>query len=222
MPTVHTSYEGARGCGWRKPGGKYLVAGALSEPCPLLPIELHVCPTCGGGVKPARGFTWITPHPLLDPGAHGTNSHDLACPLGRGVDWRGGKRAGLIWIGQRHYPTPGAFMEEARTMGVSRRITQVPRDLVVGETWIALAHRRALPGECEHGAPASGPCSNCPDGASVGEWRGGVITFFRPTAIEYIVSGDEPDDELEKLEKRGFRLVRVVRLEQTAIDEEAA
>ena len=56
----------------------------------------------------------------------------------------------------------------------------------------------------------------------MGEWRGGVITFFRPTAIEYVVSGDEPDDELEKLEKRGFRLVRVVRLEQTAIDEEAA
>jgi len=219
VPTVHSSVEGARGCGHRKGGGLYLVSGTLSEPCPKLPIELHVCPVCGGGVKRARGFTWITPDPLLDPGPHGSTSHDLVCPLGSAVDWSNGVRAGLIWVGAKFYPTPGAFMSEATSMGVSRRITQVPRGLKVGETWIALAHARAIPGECEHGAPAGGPCANCPDGASAGEWRGGVITFFRPTAIEYIVKGTETDDELEALEKRGFRLVRVIRAEQEPLDD---
>lgn len=221
MATVHTSVEGARGCGYRKGGALYLVSGHLSEPCPLLPIELHVCPTCGAGVKQARGFTWITPDPLLSPGAHGDIAHESRCPLGRSQDWANGRRAGLIWVGAKFYPTPGAFMDEAARMGVSRRISQVPRDLVVGETWIALAHPKAVAGECEHGAPVDHACANCPDGRSAGEWRGGVVTFFRPTAIEYIVKGTESSDELDKLEARGFRLVRVERAgEQTAIEDD--
>lgn len=214
MATVHVSIEGARGCGYRKGGGIYLVSGGLSEPCPKLPIELHSCPACGGGIKQARGWTWILPDPVLDPGPHGSEDHDVVCPLGgRYTDehWRHGERAGLIWIGARFYPTPDEFMDEAARMGVSRRISQVPRDLVVGETWVALAHPKAVPGECEHGAPAGAVCSNCSDGMSAGEWRGGVVTFFRPTGIEYIVKGSETEEELDALEKRGFRLVRVVR-----------
>ena len=222
MATVHVSVEGARGCGHRQPGGKYLVSGGLSEPCPKLPIELCKCPTCGGGIRQARGFTWILPHPLLDPGAHGTPSHDRVCPLGQDytiAHWHEGERAGLIWIGASFYPTPESFMEEAARMGVSRRIAQVPRDLVVGETWVALAHPKAIPGECEHGAPAGNPCSKCEHGESTGEWLGGVITFFRPTAIEYVVKGEETEEELDALEARGFRLVRVVKLgEQQELD----
>jgi hypothetical protein len=165
-------------------------------------------------VRQARGFQWILPDPLLDPGPHGEPKHDKVCPLGGAYTkehWAHGERAGLIWIGAKFYPTPEAFMHEAARMGVSRRISQVPRDLKVGETWIALAHPNAIPGECEHGAPAGHPCSNCPDGESAGEWRGGVITFFRPTAIEYIVKGDETEEELDRLEARGFRLVKVER-----------
>lgn len=222
MATVHTSVEGARGCGFRRPGGMYLVAGGLSEPCPKLPVELHVCPTCGGGVKQTRGFQWITPAPLLDPGAHGSEPHDRVCPLGSvytAEHWARGERAGLIWIGARFYGSPYAFMEEARRMGVSRRIATLPRDLKLGETWVALAHPRAVPGECEHGAPAGLPCSRCPDGESAGEWRGGVVTFFRPTAVEYVVRGDESEEELDRLEARGLRLVRVERAgEQTGLD----
>ncbi len=217
MATIRTSVEGPRGCGFRKGGGIYLVSGGLSEPCPKLPIELHVCPTCGSGVKQARGFTWILPDPLLDPGAHGSPSHDLVCPLGHRMTeeyWAHGERAGLIWIGTVFYPTPESFMAEAQAMGVSRRISAVPRDFKVGETWIALAHSRAIPGECEHGAPAELPCASCVGGTSAGEWRGGVITFFKPTAIEYVIKGDESEDELDALEARGFDLVKVVRAEQ--------
>lgn len=205
MPTIHESHETARGCGFRRGGGLYLVSGGLSEPCPKLPIELHVCPTCGGGVKQTRGFTWITPDPLLDPGPHGSEHHEVVCPLGTAIDWSGGKRCGLIWIGESFYATPDAFMEEAGAMGVSRRISAVPREFVVGETWVALAHPKAI---------------HHPEDD---EWRAGVFTFFRPSAIEYIVKGDETDEELERLEERGFRLVRVVRVgEQQALDEDAA
>jgi hypothetical protein len=213
MATVHTSVEGARGCGYRKGGGIYLVSGALSEPCPKLPIELHSCPACGGGIRQSRGFTWIRPDPLLDPGAHGSEEHDAVCPLGSvyGDLWARGERAGLIWVGASFYKTPTEFMAEAAVLGVSRRISAVPRGLKVGETWIALAHPKAVPGECEHGAPVQAGCPNCPGGISAGEWRGGVVTFFRPTAIEYVVKGTETEEELDKLEARGFRLVKVVK-----------
>lgn len=214
MASVRTSVEGARGCGHRKGGGIYLVAGGLSEPCPKLPIELHVCPTCSQGIKQTRGFQWILPSPLLDPGAHGSSVHDSVCPLGAtytAEHWSHGERAGLIWIGAAFYPTPELFMDEAARMGVSRRLAQVPRDLKIGETWIALAHPKAVPGECEHGAPAGHPCPNCPYYKSAGEWRGGVVTFFRPSAIEYVVKGNETEAELDALEKRGFQLVKVIK-----------
>ena len=213
MASVRTSVEGVRGCGYRKSGAMYLVSGQLSEPCPKLPIELSVCPCCGAGVKPARGWTWITPEPLLDPGPHGSHEHEAVCPLGTAIDWQA-KRAGLIWIGAGFYPTPRDFMREAGAMGVSRRIHNVPRGFVVGETWVALAHAKAVAGECEHGAPVGHVCESCPDGESGGKWMPGVFTFFLPTAVEYIVRGDETEEELDALEARGLSLVRVVRLDE--------
>lgn len=38
--TVRTSIETARGCGFRQPGGLYLVSGALSDPCDRLPLQI--------------------------------------------------------------------------------------------------------------------------------------------------------------------------------------
>lgn len=206
MATVRTSIEGARGCGYRKPGGKYLVSGALSEPCSKLPIELNACPCCGGGIKPARGWTWITPDPLLDPGPHGSEEHEAVCPLGTSLDWTNGVRAGLIWVGGVHYPTPAHFTVEAARMGVSRRIHNVPRGFKVGETWVALGHAKAV----VH--------PEVPEDEK-GHLTPGVFTFFKPTAIEYIVKGDETDEELDALEEKGFDLVRVVKAEQIRLEE---
>ena len=207
---MRTSIEGARGCGYRKPGGYYLVAGELSEPCPRLPLELDRCPHCGQGVGPARGFTWITPAILFPASAHGTIEHNAHCPLGRptdarltemGVDpetyHRTGERAGLIWVGTGFYPTAGDFMEEAARMGVSRRVIAPPRNFKVGEDWVYLAHRKAI--------LVATPVEDDPI------YVPGVITLFRPTAIEYVVKGDETDEELEALEKRGITPVKVVR-----------
>lgn len=228
MATVHVSHEGARGCGYRKGGGLYLVSGALSEPCPKLPVEMTTCPTCGAGIKQSRGFTWITPDPLLDPGPHGSKAHEKVCPLGPGL-WEPGKRAGLIWIGEKFYATPRDFSREAAAMGVSRRISTMPRDFVVGETWVALAHPKACDThECEHGVKTitGAECEDCPEGTPETVYHPGVFTMFLPDAVEYIVKGSETEEELDRLEERGFKLVRVVRLgEQEGfedLDDEAA
>lgn len=192
--TIRTVVEGPRGCGYRHPGGLYLMAGAPSEPCPKLPINLTVCPTCGGGIKPARSWTWVDGDLLTDPGPHGNDRHSTACPLTDGVG-----PAGLIWVGEGFYPTPGAFLTEAAKLGISRRITTVPRDLEIGKTWVLLAHRRVLP-------PAH----------AGGEKRPGIFSLFRPTRIEYVIRGNETDEELERLVARGIEPVRVKRAEKSA------
>lgn len=213
---VPTLFEGARGCGYRKPGGLYLVSGALAEPCPLLPYETHVCPTCGAGIRPARGYTWVDGAALIPPVEHGGLEHTNHCPLAPGYDDAGEPvsrigRCGLIWIGEQHYPTSDEFMAEAAVMGVSRRINNVPRDFVVGETWVLLGHRKAITracSECGDEPTADPECPVC--GGSGYEHRPGIISAFLPRAIEYVCKGDETDEELEALVARGLTPVRVV------------
>lgn len=196
---MKTVVEGARGCGFRKPGGLYLVAPALSESCPRLPLETHACPTCGGGIHPARGWTWIVPVTLFGLEAHGTRAHSMRCPLGiPGLDpGHDGVRAGLLWIGESFYPTPRDFIEEAAAMGVSRRIAKVPKGFVVGETFVFMGHRKGkLPTRLAIGEES--------------EFRPAIVSVFRPTAIEYVVTGDETDEELAKLQARGIEPVKVI------------
>jgi hypothetical protein len=191
---MRTVVEGARGCGYRKGGGLYLMAGEPNAPCSLLPLALEVCPTCGGGIKPARGWTWVDADGLLGlpRGAHPPTRHSKACPFTGELG-----ATGLIWIGAAFYSTPESFMREARRMGISRRITAVPKGLEVGETWVLLAHRNVP----ELHADGDDDKVDAP----------GVFSAFKPERIEYVVKGDETEDELAALEKRGIEPVRVER-----------
>ena len=193
---IPTRIDARRGCGWRKPGGLYLIADAPAEPCPLLPVALHVCPTCGEGLKPARSWTWVDADELLGlPLEHPSATppaHHARCPLAHALG-----RAGLLWIGEGFYPTPRAFLEEATRMGISRRITAVPRDFQRGRTWVLCAHRSAI----APAAPGADPTA-------------AVFTLFRPTAVEYVIRGDEREIELERLLERRIQPVRVQRAEQ--------
>jgi len=206
MTPIRTSIERRRGCGYRKPGGLYLVSGGLSEPCSALPVALEVCPTCHAGVKPTRGWTWIDPKALLalPRGPHAPAEHYDRCPLAQ-LDGLGfGGRAGLLWVGEKYYGTPAEFTKEAAMMGVSRRIPAVPKDFKIG-TWVLLAHRKAVPDGI---VPIAAPREE-----KMGEeakFRPGVFHAFRPTAVEYIWKGTETEAELEAITKRGIQVVKVV------------
>lgn len=134
--------EPRRGCGFRKIGGLYFVGGGRPVFCDRLPIPLEVCPTCGHGIKQTRGYTWIDVDAFVR-GVHPDCLDDFPCPLCMRPDSIG--RAGLLWIGERFYKTPEDFIREANELGVSRRISAVPRGFKVGETWILLAHPKAIP-----------------------------------------------------------------------------
>lgn len=137
--------EPKRGCGYRKVGGIYLVAGSGGYPCHRLPVNLPICPVCGCGVKFARGWTWITPSDLFgfcpDLGNQSSGQHPchqercLVCMPPDG-------KHGLLWIGNQFY-TPEEFIAEASVQGISRRISAVPRGFELGKTVVYLAHVKA-------------------------------------------------------------------------------
>jgi len=185
------SVEKRRACGYRKVGGLYLVSDGPAMPCCKLPIILHVCPTCHGGIKQARGWQWIDPRPFLAGECTGTMSG--ACPA---ANQEALGDVGLIWIGTAFYPTPAAFIEEARCMGISRRITAVPRNFRLGEIWVFLAHPKV---------------QQVINEAGVAEWRAGVFRIFKPERIEKIVTESQLDDEQEmaRLHEAGITPVAV-------------
>ena len=201
---IQTVFEGKRGCGYRKAGGLYLRTDGHGRYCGALPVYLNVCPTCHQGIKPARGWTWINLAALVD--VNGCNRSyvkeirvggDIVdacgdCPIADAKI----QEVGLIWIGEKFYPRPEDFNRESHEMGVSRRITAVPRNFKLGETWVALAHRKVAGGGlADNGEP---------------EWKAGIFHVFKPSRIEYVVKSDDAEDKLEALEKRGITLVKVI------------
>jgi len=193
IPTVKVE---RRGCGWPKPGGLYFVCDGPAFLCGRLPVPLTRCPWCDQGIKPTRGFTWINFAGLLDqapPCLTGKACRDCMATI---------TRAGLLWVGGIFYERPGNFLAEADKLGISRRIAQVPNGFVVGEMWIALAHRQAIPttsiDERTDGKPLS--------------FKPGIFALFRPSAIQYVTRGDESEEQLDRLRERGISPVQVERV----------
>ncbi|TAL41920.1 MAG: hypothetical protein EPN91_09580 [Salinibacterium sp.] len=244
MATIITKQESERGCGFRKPGAIYLVSDGPGRSCGRMPLPLHVCPTCSQGIKPARGWTWIDSKPILAAAALCKHQQvevsespvdasmvDVSFTLfpaecqGCPMSGREDDRVGLMWVGGKFYSRPENFIEEAKKMGLSKRIAQIPKDLIVGKTWVWLAHRETFPAvhteECITTLAQSNydvlmklmatqdtpPACNCNAKPTAG-----VFHAFVPTRIEYVIKGTETEEELDALEKRGLTLVRVERI----------
>lgn len=180
--------EKERGCGFRKVGGLYLVGPELSAPCDRLPLNLCVCPTCGHGVKFGRGFQWLQAFRFF--GRHEKCTSEvcrgpLSCNVCTPPD-----KAGLLWIGEKFY-SPASFCYEAVRMGISKRISQIPRGLEIGKTVIYLAHKLGgTDGE-----------NLCP----------GIFSSFVPSRLEMIITETQSRKPrfMAKLEKRGITPVVV-------------
>lgn len=211
MFTVTTVSEAKRGCGYRGAGGTYIVGGELNAPCGKLPKVLDVCPTCHAGWKPTRSWTWINLAPLFPDNVCGNGPVGcLGCPL-RDIaqteedKFHGHYRAGLIWIGEKFYPTPADFLSEAARMGISRRLPNIPNGFVAGETLVLFAHRKAI-----HHPAISGNPEGYAEMAEVPEfWERAIVAAFIPRAVQYVVKDSDDAAKLEKLAKKGVELVRV-------------
>jgi len=206
--------EAKRGCGYRKVGNIYLCIDpeAISLPCDRLPYPLETCHCCGAGFEFSRGWRWFHPtslfkcdHPL-DPFCMECACGDLpmVCPtcfptqiFGCTSDLPENQtRAGMLWVGKANY-TPGEFTQEAIRMGISRRIHTIPRDFVVGQTWVYLAHLDAV--------------STYDRTEQEDATKPGLIMAYRPSRIEMIVTETQSNDGdfMEALEDRGLTPVVV-------------
>lgn len=80
----------------------------------------------------------------------------------------------------------------------------------VGETLVLVAHPAYRKVACQtltnH---PDNTCKEC-DGSGFKN-QAAIFHAFIPTRIEYIVKGTETDEKLERLEKRGVTLIKLVR-----------
>lgn len=194
MIEVKTVVDSRRGCGWRKPGGIYLRCDLPGAACGKLPLPLTVCPCCHAGIKPARGWTWFEPRSFFEKVKCAFDNCNASCVLSSAKTIP--ERAGLLWIGEKFYATPDAWLDEAKRQGISRRISGVPKDFEAGKTYVFVAHRKAI---------------RLPSADDDPKWQGAIFQAFRPTRVEYVVKGDETQEELEALVKRGLVPVNVQR-----------
>lgn len=209
---VVISYEEARDCGFRKPSkdgvGIYLRGSNTGEDCERLPFPLETCPCCGGGFKYTRGFTWIDPMALLSPYSEPKCTAILADdPFERHHHeycWLCnpellGSKAGLIWIGEQHYKSPGQFIEEANRMGISRKIAAIPNGFEVGEHAIFLAHAKGIYEKDEEGNY---------------QWVPAIFMAFKPHMIDLVI--DDPDNvpnkAIEIAKRLGEGKARIVKV----------
>jgi hypothetical protein len=198
--------EKARGCGYRKVNGLYLVGDVNTVAlCDRLPYKIDNCPVCSSGLKFSRGWSWIDWQKYA--GEHGSlidalsperkNAEcrdDVNCP----ICWpsRFVQPYGLIWVGEKFY-TPDAFVRESLQLGISRRIPftgSIPRmskNLKLGETWILFAHKHVI----KVGKDALGKDLYEP----------AIFHSFRPTRLELLLWESEAVPErLLELEKAGI------------------
>lgn len=225
MPTsdlIEVRNDKQRGCGWRKAGGLYLVSKGPLGSCGKLPIPLETCPCCGHGIKASRGWQWVDADALVAPykcPREKTGGCDR-CPLGGKIG-----RAGLLWIGGVYYKTPQDFEREAQTHGLSRRIARVPRGFIPGKTYVLTAHRAAITEHCPeckgNGGKFGKPTCDACDSTGI-ITKQGIFGVFLPTAVEYVVTGNETEEDLSALVGRGITLVRIERDEGDALLQEAA
>jgi len=75
-------------------------------------------------------------------------------------------------VGETFY-TSRSFVDEARLLGVSKRIPVVPRNFEVGKTWIYLLHQNAC-----------------------GPKKPGIFSAFRPMAVEQLFWESQKSDKL--------------------------
>lgn len=220
---VKTVVDSKRGCGWRKPGGMYLRCDGVHMACGKLPIPLSVCPCCHAGIKPARGWTWIDIRPFVEKIPCGLEqAYDTGAvsvrQCGGCVVAKPPERVGLLWIGEKFYPRPSDWLEESNKLGVSRRISRVPKDFVTGETWVFVAHRKCIrdfTGKTDPDCPLCQGKGTTTAHGSPCSCRGvdtpGIFHVFRPDRIEYVTTGKETQEELADLVKRGLTPVKVQR-----------
>jgi len=122
-----------------------------------------------------------------------------------------------MMVGKKYY-SPRSFIEEATTMGISKRIPFIPKKLVLGESVIYLAHPEAVEvRESPVMQQAMAIIAGSAEQTKLLEAEAvkkalGIFAAFRPQRVETLIREDELSDKKRKeLEKRGITPIPVPR-----------
>jgi hypothetical protein len=190
--------EKARGCGFRRVGGQYLVGSGLTRSCDMLPVKLLPCPTCGFIVPFNRGFMWLSKKWIESYAKGHRATVACTCPEVCSLcfpETNDLKKYGFMWVGSNDY-SPGSFMAEARSMGISKRIAKIPKGLKLGKTWVLLGHRKVpfSPSFHPEGMHKKEP-----------EYAPGVFYAFVPRRVEKLIwKSQATPGQLKKMKKQGI------------------
>ena len=207
--------EEKRGCGYRKLNALYLCGRYIGIPCDRMPVEIGACPVCGQGLHFTRSMTEVDPLTLW--GIHQPCKDAATCMMCYPPSSSAEVGHYVMTVGKKYY-SPRSFIEEATTMGISKRIPFVPKKLVLGTSVIYLAHLEAVevresPMMQEAMALIAGSSEQTKllEAETVKKAMG-IFAAFRPQRVETLIREDElTDKKREELEKRGITPIPVPR-----------
>jgi hypothetical protein len=205
--------EKRRGCGFRQVGSLYLCGTGFAVECDGLPLILKACECCGFEIPFFRGFKWISKKyieklskekhdvPIIVTDKAGGNAWCncfVHCPVCHPEN-NNHEKYGFMWVGNKFY-TPKTFITESDEMGVSKKIAMIPKGLVLGETWVLLAH----PKHPVRQNVTQDKLNKLGTLAFEPEYKPAIFYAFRPTRIEMpIWKRHATPDFLERLKKQG-------------------
>jgi len=192
MATVHTRIESARGCGFRKAGGCYLVIDGKGIQCQFLPVDLPE------EIKTSRGGQWRLAEIAIGKKAKRVcRNPGKKCSKCWIIKMDDKETCLILFVGTKFYKTTKHFDAEAGRLGISRRIPQrLISKIEVGKTPVLLAHRKSYQSVNEEGEVFT---------------TRQVFAAFVPSRIEYIVTGKESAEELDQLQAKGLTLIKVIK-----------
>ena len=196
--------EPKRGCGYRNVGGLYLVGVGIPTHCDRLPLPIKPCPVCGEEPRFTRGIARIDPIRLWGNHKPGCTDQDPICQPEGYPDL---SAYYLMWVGEDQYTTE-SFTTEAQALGVSKRIPGVPKDMLIGHSYVLLARKRLIPGGGQFRMDLASIGSDLKD--PLRGYGPGVFYAFKPTAIEKVLTRSQATpEEVERLKAQGITVVTV-------------
>ncbi len=202
-----------RGCGARRVGKLYLIGEGITHVCPSLPLTLGPCGCCGFEPKQYRDFMFVPKSyfaELKKESPTGQACHPK-CPVCYPSQNDQGKY-GLMWVGKKFY-TPEAFIEEADKFGVCKAVKQIPKGVILGKTWIMLAHPQGFvdveaPDFQEAWAHWNNRGRPEDEAEPLPNKYPAVFYAFRPQRVETLLyESDATPEKVAELESRGITVV---------------
>jgi hypothetical protein len=202
MPNIQFRTESKRGCGWKAEGGSYLVCEGKWVECGFLPQDVP------DNINVTRGPQWRNAGEVLNFRKK-CEGKCKGCWI-KNMDPN--KQTLLKWVGTKNY-SMGQFINEAKKLGISQRISQalafkIAKSGGIQKLPIILAHREA---------------SKTLNENEELEMIRQVFRIFTPTRIEYVAHEhifkmDKRTTEyknymaqLNMMEKMGITIVRIKR-----------